>query len=130
MTKPGTTKGGGPRRVRLSVSRVDPWSTMKLAFLLSVAIGIGIVVAAAVSWQVLDSMQVFSDLDSLVTDLGAQDQFGDLLEYLQFRNVISAATIIAIADVAIITALATLGAFLYNIVASLVGGLHLTLTDD
>src|SRR5690625_6076114 len=38
---------GGPRRVRLSVARVDPWSVMKLSFLLSIAVGIGIVVAAA-----------------------------------------------------------------------------------
>ena len=40
---------GAPRRVRLAISRVDPWSVMKLSFLLSVAIGVMIVVAAAVS---------------------------------------------------------------------------------
>src|SRR5699024_2329159 len=40
--RPGTS---GPRRVRLSVARVDPWSVMKLSFLLSIAVGIGIVVA-------------------------------------------------------------------------------------
>ena len=34
----------GPRRVRLSISRVDPWSVMKLGFLLSVALGIMTVV--------------------------------------------------------------------------------------
>ncbi|MDD9205019.1 DUF3566 domain-containing protein, partial [Georgenia sp. 10Sc9-8] len=54
--RPATAAGGsgsagaasdGPRRVRLSLSRVDPWSMMKLAFLGSVAIGIGLVVATA-----------------------------------------------------------------------------------
>ncbi len=40
----------GPRRVRLAVSKVDPWSAMKLSFLLCVAIGIMIVVASAVIW--------------------------------------------------------------------------------
>lgn len=120
----------GPRRVRLSISRIDPLSAMKLAFLLSVAIGIGIVVATAAVWQVLDSMGVFAQMISMVDELGAQEQFGPLLEYLEFRRVISFATVVAIVDVVLLTVLSTLGAFLYNIVAALVGGLHLTLTDD
>lgn len=120
----------GPRRVRLSVSRIDPWSVMKLGFLLSVAAGIMTVVAAAVSWTVLDSMGVFADLQSLVSDLGATAQFGPILEYLKLNNIMSMATIVAVVNVALITALSTLFAFLYNIVAALVGGLHMTLTDD
>lgn len=120
----------GPRRVRLSVSRVDPWSVMKLGFLLSVALGIMTVVAAAVAWQVLDSMGVFADLQSLVTDLGAIEQFGPILEYLRLNNIMSIAVVVAVVNVALMTALATLFAFLYNIVAALVGGLHMTLTDD
>ncbi|GMA33096.1 DUF3566 domain-containing protein [Litorihabitans aurantiacus] len=120
----------GPRRVRLSVSRVDPWSVMKLGFLLSVAGGIVTVVAAAVAWQVLDSMGVFADLQSLVTDLGAVEQFGPILEYLRLNNIMSIAVVVAVVNVALITALTTLFAFLYNIVAALVGGLHMTLTDD
>ena len=103
---------------------------MKLGFLLSVAFGIATVVAAAVGWRVLDSMGVFAELNSLVESLQAVEQFGPLLEYLKLKNVMSIATVIAIVNVALITALSTLGAFLYNIVAALVGGLHMTLTDD
>ncbi|HYD09720.1 MAG TPA: DUF3566 domain-containing protein, partial [Acidimicrobiales bacterium] len=51
-----STSSGGARKVRLAVARIDPWSVMKLSFLLSVAIGIMIVVSAAVVWQTLDSM--------------------------------------------------------------------------
>lgn len=121
---------GGPRRVRLSVSRIDPWSVMKLSFLLSVAAGIMTVVAAAVAWKVLDSMGVFADLQSLVNDLGAVEQFGPILEYLKLNNIMSMSVIVAVVNVALITAIGTLFAFLYNIVAALVGGLHMTLTDD
>lgn len=124
------TAATGPRRVRLSVSRVDPWSVMKLGFLLSVALGIMTVVAAAVAWNVVDSMGVFTDLESLLSDLGASEQFAVILEYLRLRNVMSMAVVVSIVNVALITALTTLGAFLYNIVAALVGGLHVTLTDD
>lgn len=119
----------GPRRVRLSLSRVDPWSTMKLAFLLSVGLGVMIVVAAAVVWFVLDAMHVFADIQELLVSIGSEN-FLRLMDYLQFDRVMSFATIVAVVDVLLLTALATIGAFLYNIVAALVGGLHVTLTDD
>ena len=43
---------------------------------------------------------------------------------------LSLGTVIAVVNVVLLTALATLGAFLYNIATNLVGGLHLTLSDD
>nr|WP_211489926.1 DUF3566 domain-containing protein [Georgenia thermotolerans] len=111
------------------MSRVDPWSTMKLAFLLSVGLGVMIVVAAAVVWFVLDAMHVFADIQELLVSIGSEN-FLRLMDYLQFDRVMSFATIVAVIDVLLLTALATIGAFLYNIVAALVGGLHVTLTDD
>lgn len=119
----------GPRRVRLAVSRVDPWSVMKLSFLVSVAIGIMIVVASAVVWLTLDSLEVFARLDGLITEILADSDF-DIMKYVEFDRVISVSTLIAVVDVFLITALATIGAFLYNIVAALVGGVHVTMTDD
>lgn len=119
----------GPRRVRLTLSRIDPWSAMKLSFLLSVAIAIGIVIAAALVWFVLDSMYVFADIEELFVSIGSEGLV-ELMGYLEFDRVMSLATIVAVIDVLLITALGTIGAFVYNLVAALVGGLHVTLTDD
>ncbi|MBD7918731.1 DUF3566 domain-containing protein [Cellulomonas sp. Sa3CUA2] len=124
------TVGGGPRRVRLAVSRVDPWSVMKLAFLLSVAIGVMIVVAAIVVWFTLDSLQVFSQLDGLVRQVVGPESPVDILAYVSFEKTVSAATLVGVIDVFLLTALATIGAFLYNIVAALVGGVTVTMTDE
>ena len=120
----------GPRRVRLAVARIDPWSVMKLSFLLSVAAGIMMVVATAVVWYTLDGLQVFTKVNDLIATLASDPTFFNILDVAGFSRVISLATMIAGLDVILLTALATIGAFLYNIVAALVGGIHLTLTDD
>ena len=43
-----------PRQVDLAIVRVDPWGVMKVAFLLSVALGIALVVA--VHWRFTDGL--------------------------------------------------------------------------
>ncbi|WP_448630767.1 DUF3566 domain-containing protein [Cellulomonas soli] len=116
--------------MRLSISRVDPWSVMKLSFLLSVAIGIMIVVAAAVVWFTLDGLQVFAKADDLVTQIVGTESDIDILKYVEFSKILSGATLVAVIDVFLLTALSTIGAFLYNIVAALVGGVHVTMTDE
>ncbi|MBX9243451.1 DUF3566 domain-containing protein [Actinotalea ferrariae] len=124
------SSSGGPRRVRLAVARIDPWSVMKLSFLLSVAVGIMIVVAAAVTWYTLDGLAVFTSVNDIIATLSGSTTFFNILDYVGFERVISLATMIAVVDIVLLTALSTIGAFLYNIVAALVGGVHLTLTDD
>ena len=118
-----------PRRVDLSVARVDPWSVTKVGFLLSVALGIALVFATLVLWLMLDSMHVFGDIEEFLRNLSAE-RFVTLMEYLHLSKVLSYATIAAVANVIMITAMSTLGAFLYNIIASLVGGVRVSLMDE
>ena len=127
---PTVAATGAPRRVRLAVSRIDPWSVMKLSFLLSVALGIILVVAAAVIWFALDGMHVFAQVDTLVREVLGTESNIDILQYVSFSRILSAATLIAVVDVFLLTALSTIAAFLYNITAALVGGVHLTMTDE
>jgi len=121
---------GGPRRVRLAISRVDPWSVMKLSFLLSVAAGIMLVVAAAAVWFTLDGLHVFTKVNDFIIQVTGKESGVNILQYVAFKRVVSGATLIAVIDVFLLTALSTIGAFLYNIVAALVGGLHVTMTDE
>ena len=119
------------RRVRLTVSRVDPWSAMKMSFLLSVALGIAGVVMVAVLWMILAGMGVFDQVNGLVGQIiqDGENTF-DIMDFLGFGRVVSLAIVVGVIDVILMTALATLAAFLYNVSSSLVGGLQLTLTDD
>jgi hypothetical protein len=132
-TKPvpaAKVKPKGPRRVRLAVARVDPWSIMKLSFLLSVAVGIAGVVLTAVLWMILSTMNVFSDIEGVLQALQNTENPFSIKDYVGFGRVVSLSIVIGVIDVILMTAIATVMAFLYNIASALVGGVQLTLTDD
>ena len=119
------------RKARLLVSKVDPWSVLKMAFLLSVALGIVTVVAAIVIWTVLDLTGIFDGVNALLGEIAGSESGGfDLRQFASLPQVVSFATIIAVVNVVLLTALAMLSAVLYNISSTLVGGIGVTLTDD
>ena len=123
------------RKARLRVARVDPWSVMKVAFVLSIALGIVTLVGTAVVWEVLNGLGVFDSLNKTVGDLtssgssGGSDSF-NLSSVLSFTRVEGYMLIVALVDVVLVTALATLGAYLYNLSSGFVGGLEVTLAED
>ncbi|MGW0563465.1 DUF3566 domain-containing protein [Streptomyces sp. NPDC003016] len=120
------------RKARLRVAKADPWSVMKVSFLLSIALGICTVVAAAVLWMVMDAMGVFSTVGGTISEAtGSNESNGfDLQSFLSLPRVLIFTSVIAMIDVVLATALATLGAFIYNLSAGFVGGVELTLAED
>ncbi|WP_119294897.1 DUF3566 domain-containing protein [Streptomyces sp. YIM 130001] len=120
------------RKARLRVAKADPWSVMKVSFLLSIALGICTVVASAVLWMVMDAMGVFSTVGGTISEAtGSNESNGfDLQSFLSLPRVLMFTSIIAVIDVVLATALATLGAFIYNLSAGFVGGVELTLAED
>ena len=118
------------RRARLVVSKVDTWSVLKLAFLLSVALGIITVVASLVLWLVLNLTGLFEGINELLSMLGGSAEGTDIKQFLSLGNVALFATLISVVNVILLSALSVLGAILYNIAASLIGGIGVTLTDD
>ncbi len=121
------------RKARLRVARVDPWSVMKVAFVLSIALGIVTLVGTAVVWEVLNTLGVFSSLNKTVGDLTSGSDGSStfsLSSVLSFTRVEGYMLIVALVDVVLVTALATLGAYLYNLSSGFVGGLEVTLAED
>ncbi len=120
------------RKARLRVAKADPWSVMKVSFLLSIALGICTVIAAAVLWMVMDAMGVFSTVGGTISEAtGSNESNGfDLQSFLSLPRVLIFTSVIAVIDVVLATALATLGAFIYNLSAGFVGGVELTLAED
>ncbi|MFC3573491.1 DUF3566 domain-containing protein [Streptomyces yaanensis] len=134
VRRPRTGASTAPRtrKARLRVAKADPWSVMKVSFLLSIALGICTIVAAAVLWMVMDAMGVFSSVGGTIQEAtGSTDSNGfDLQSFLSLPHVLIFTSVIAVIDVVLATALATLGAFIYNLSAGFVGGIELTLAED
>ena len=130
-----TGAAGAPRRTRraqLRLVQIDAWSVMKTSFLLSIALGIVLVVAVAIIMGVLGAAGVWDSINSIVQQAVGGDggQQFDIQQYVGTSRIIGFTMIVAVIDVILITAIATLGAFLYNLAAALLGGIEVTLAED
>jgi hypothetical protein len=105
---------------------------MKTAFLLSIAFGIVTVVAVALVWSVLGAAGVWDSINATVQDVLGDESSGtfDVESYVGTSRVMGFTMIVAVVDVILITAVATLAAFLYNLSAALLGGIEVTLAED
>jgi hypothetical protein len=132
VPRPAAAQSRGPRRARLRLTRVDPWSVMKSAFLLAIAFGVVTVVAVAMVWTVLDQAGVWTSINDTVKESigGPETADFDIENYLGTSRVLGFTMLVAAIDVVLLTAVATLGAFLYNMSAALLGGIEVTLAED
>lgn len=119
------------RHAHLFVTHFDPWSVMKNAFMLSLAIAIVMIVAVTVLWSLLALSGTLDQVTRTLTDIaGGGSNTLDMANLFSFSRVIGVTAVLALLEVILVTALTTLFAFLYNISVGITGGLQMTLTDD
>lgn len=111
------------RRAKLALRRLDPWSVFVMTLLLSLFLAIVTMVAAFVLYAVMDGLGIPASINKAVIDV----QGGAAV--LTRGRFLGAAALLAAVDVVLVTLLATLGTLLYNLSASLTGGIELTLAE-
>ncbi|KQP63684.1 MULTISPECIES: DUF3566 domain-containing protein [unclassified Nocardioides] len=128
----GGAPSRGPRRARLRLTRIDPWSVMKTSFLLAIAFAVVTVVSVLMVWSVLGAAGVWDSINETVRNMIGGQEAGDfdVENYVGTSRVLGFTMLVAAIDVVLITAVATLGAFLYNMAAALLGGIEVTLSED
>ncbi|RDH75590.1 hypothetical protein DVS77_25515 [Mycolicibacterium moriokaense] len=119
----------GPVRASMQIRRIDPWSALKVSLVLSVALFFVWMIAVAFLYLVLGGMGVWSKLNSNVGDLltSASGQSGG--ELVSSGTIFGGAALIGLVNIVLLTAMATVGVFIYNLTTDLVGGIEVTLAD-
>ena len=132
----GKASAGQPTQVRnrptrLRLVRVEPFSVTRLAFVVSVALMVVTTVAAAAFWLVLEATGFWSEINQSVAALLSDDSASfDITDYLGFTRMVGGTLVLSGINVILMTALATVGAHLFNLAAALLGGVETTFTDD
>lgn len=118
----------GPVRASLQIRHIDPWSALKVSSLLSVALFFVWMIAVAFLYLVLGGMGVWSKLNSNVGDLLTSTS-GSGGELVSSGTIFGGAALIGLVNIVLLTAMATVGAFVYNLSTDIVGGIEVTLAD-
>lgn len=114
----------GPRRARLMLRHIDPLSTLKFTLVLTIAMFVVWMVAVGVLYGVLNGMGVFGKINGTINDVNGSDS-----NVITAQIVFGAAAVIGAVNIILFTALATVGSFIYNLCADMVGGLEVTLSE-
>lgn len=119
----------GPVRASMQVRRIDPWSALKVSLLLNVALFFVWMIAVAFLYLVLGAMGVWSKLNSNVGDLLTTGSGGGGADLVSAGSIFGGAALIGLVNIVLLTAMATVGAYIYNLSTDIVGGVEVTLAD-
>lgn len=117
----------GPVRASMQIRRIDPWSLCKVSLLLSVALFFVWMIAVALLYLVLGGMGVWSKLNSNVGDL--LNNTSGSTELVSSGTIFGGAFLVGLVNIVLFTAMATIGAFIYNLTTDLIGGVVVMLAD-
>jgi transmembrane protein DUF3566 len=117
-----------PRQAALQLKRLDPWSMLKLGLVLAVVIFFIWLVAVGVLYGVLDGMGVWDRLNGTYADLvSGEAPTGSPL--ISAGRVFGLAAVVGAINSLLFAVAVTIGAFVYNVSADLVGGVEVTLSE-
>jgi Transmembrane domain of unknown function (DUF3566) len=120
-----------PRRAQLAVIRLEPWSVMKFSFMISLVGWVVLFVAVAGLYYVLSKLGVFHSIETSVSSVtsGKNSAGVKASHWFSASKVLGYTMLIGAVNVILITALATIGSVVYNLVTHVAGGIEVTLKE-
>ena len=127
QTKPAAAaaKRGGPRRIRVTVRKVNPWSVLKLSLVFYFCLLLIVLSGLAILFMLLDAMGLIDSIAGLLTGLTILEPSAEIRMFPVFRVLF----LIGFITVIVGSVFTTFLAFLYNLLSDLVGGIEVTLLE-
>ena len=115
-------------RVRRIIRKIDPWTVLKVNLVLNFVVALTVVLGLSIMWVLLVNAGVPQGLEDIARRLALLDQDASLVGNVEtlFTSVVSLAAVYMLTQ----TALATIGAFFYNLVSDLVGGIEVVVLEE
>lgn len=117
--------GRGPRRARLQLRHLNPWTVLKFSCVLSIALFFVWLIVVGVLFGVLDAAGVIGKINDTVTTINGPGSSDPVSAGIVFGG----AAIIGVVNIVLFIALSTIGSVIYNLCADLVGGIEVTLSE-
>ncbi|HME63716.1 MAG TPA: DUF3566 domain-containing protein [Streptosporangiaceae bacterium] len=129
-TRPKASKRSS-RQAHLTIARVEPWSVMKFSFVVSLVAFVILFVAVSVIYGTLSALGVFTSLQHVVQSVtSSQDSGGvNAAKWFTASRILSYTALLGALNIVLITAMATIGAVVYNLTSRLIGGVEVTLRE-
>ncbi len=119
-----------PRLASLQLKRVDPWTVLKISLIVSIVMFFVWMIATGILYYTLGAMDVWSKVnDTFSTLTSTPDVAAGQTDLVTAPRVFAITAIVGAINIVLFTALATVGAFIYNAAAAMSGGVELTLGE-
>ena len=115
-------------RVRRIIRKIDPWTVLKVTLVLNFIVSLTVVLGLSILWVLLVNAGVPQGLEDIARRLALLEQDASLVGNIEtlFTSVVSLAAVYMLTQ----TALATIGAFFYNLDSDLVGGIEVVVLEE
>ena len=120
---------GTPLRAAVQVRRVDPWSVFKITGVLSVVGFLIWMIAVAVLYGILGGMGVWDQINNSFGNFVSGDGASSTGDLISGGQVFGFSALFGVFAAIVVTAIATISAYIYNVMADTVGGIEVTLAD-
>ncbi|HEX3284922.1 MAG TPA: DUF3566 domain-containing protein [Mycobacterium sp.] len=128
-TESGASRVGrsrGPRRARLQLRHINPWTVLKFSCVLAIALFFVWLIVVGILFGILDAAGVVGKVNDTVTTINGAGSKAPVTPGVVFGG----AALVGVINVVLFIALSTVGSIIYNLCADLVGGVEITLSES
>lgn len=118
------------KQVRLKLRSIDLMSAVKVGFFVSVAGAIAAIFGTLIIWLILTASGLLSSAGNLVTSILGGESGVNIEQQFGLLPVMTTVSTLSILNIVLSTALTTVLAALFNLIAKLVGGIAITFTNN